>query len=81
MPLNIRDPEVDALASKLADLRRLTKTQVVKDALRRELEREQRKTPLWDRLQPLLDEIAARPDTGVVTDKAFYDVLSGELER
>ena len=37
MPLNIRDAEVDRLARQLAALNQTTKTQAVKDALRREL--------------------------------------------
>ncbi len=81
MGLNIRDPEVDELATRLASLKGVTKTQAVKEALRRELELSERKAPLWERLQPLLDEIASRPDTGVVIDKAFFDDLSGEHER
>ena len=81
MALNIRDPEVDELATRLAKVKRVTKTQAVKEALSSELERQERKKPLWERLQPLLDEIAASPDTGVTIDKAFFDELSGEDER
>lgn len=81
MGLNIRDAEVDELAARLASLKGVTKTQAVKEALRRELELAEKKAPLWERLKPLIDEIASRPDTGVVIDKAFYDDLSGEYER
>lgn len=78
MPLNIRDPEVDRLARQLAALNQTTKTQAVKDALRRELARAQMKKPLWERIKPLRDEVAAYPDSGVIVDKAFFDELSGE---
>jgi antitoxin VapB len=78
MPLNIRDAEVDRLAAQLAALNRTTKTQAVKDALRHELARVQKKQPLWTRIAPLRAEIAAYPDSGVVIDKAFFDELSGE---
>jgi len=78
MPLNIRDAEVDRLATQLAALNQTTKTQAVKDALRRELARAQLKKPLWERIKPLRDEIAAYPDSGVIVDKAFFDELSGE---
>jgi antitoxin VapB len=78
MPLNIRDAEVDRLASLLAALYHTTKTQAVKDALRRELARAQMKMSLWQRIKPLRDEIAAYPDSGVIVDKAFFDELSGE---
>ncbi len=81
MALNIRDPEVDELATQLARQKGVTKTQAVKEALRRELERVDRSTPLLEKLRPLIDEISKWPDTGIVTDKAFYDDLSGEDER
>jgi antitoxin VapB len=78
MPLNIRDAEVDRLAKQLAALNQTTKTQAVKDALRRELARAQMKKSLWERIKPLRDEIGAYPDSGVILDKAFFDELSGE---
>jgi antitoxin VapB len=76
MPLNIRDDEVDRLAAKLAGLNRTTKTQAVKVALQHELQRAQKREPLWERVKPLRDRIAASPDSGVVIDKAFFDELS-----
>jgi antitoxin VapB len=81
MALNIRDPEVDELATRLAKDRGVTKTQAVKEALLGELQRREPKAPRWERLQPIVDRIAARPDTGVVIDKAFFDDLAGEDER
>ncbi len=82
MALHIRDPEVDQLAARLARRKRVTKTQAVKDALRSELDRvEKRSGSLWERLQPLLKEIQNWPDTGVVIDKAFFDEINGEDER
>lgn len=80
MPLNIRDDEVDRLATQLAALNRTTKTKAVKDALRRELARAQKKQPLWERIRPLREEIAAYPDSGVVIDKAFFDELGGDRD-
>jgi len=50
-------------------------------ALRGELGRVEPRAPLWERLQPIIDRIASRPDTGVFIDKAFFDDLSGEDER
>jgi hypothetical protein len=46
MPLNIRDAGVDRLAKLLAALNHTTKTQAVKDALRRELARASEKVAL-----------------------------------
>lgn len=81
MPLNIRDNEVDRLAAQLAALNKTTKTQAVKDALRHELARARKTQPLWERVKPLRDEIAAYPDSGVTVDKAFFDELSGETDE
>lgn len=46
MPLNIRDPEVDRLATQVAALNRTTKTQAVKDALKSALARAHAELPL-----------------------------------
>lgn len=78
MPLNIRDEEVNQLAEQLAGLTGTTKTQAVKIALEHELRRTRNQTPLWERLRPFRQRIAAYPDTGVAIDKAFFDALSGE---
>lgn len=51
MPLFIRDPEVDALASEIQKLTKApTKTEAVRRALRHELERNRQAQPLRDRL-------------------------------
>ncbi|WP_309085842.1 type II toxin-antitoxin system VapB family antitoxin [Chelativorans sp.] len=78
MPLNIRSEEVNQLAEALAERLHVTKTEAVKRALENELQRQDKKVPLRERLKPLLDEIAARPDTGLKADKAFFDELSGD---
>jgi antitoxin VapB len=77
MPLNIRSEEVNRLAERLAARRRLTKTEVVKQALQNELRRAEEEIPLWERLRPLRETIAACPDTGEQADKEFFDELSG----
>ena len=46
MPLFIKDPEVDRVAQHLARVRHVSKTEVVREALRRELEREEGKADL-----------------------------------
>ena len=78
MPLNIRSEEVNRLADKLALAKRMSKTDAVKTALENELRRVEESIPLWERLKPLRDEIAAYPDTGLEADKAFFDELSGD---
>ena len=46
MPLFIKDPEVDRVAQHLSRVRHVSKTEVVREALRRELEREEGKADL-----------------------------------
>lgn len=78
MAFHIRDGETDTLVRELARKRGCGLTEAVKQAVGAELRREAERIPLWERLQPLLDEVAAVPDTGLKADKAFYDWLSGE---
>lgn len=78
MPLNIRSEEVNRLAEKLAARTRLNKTAAVKLALENELRRAEEAVPLWERLKPLREKIAAYPDTGLAADRAFFDGLSGD---
>ena len=76
--LQIRSDYVNKMAERLAGLKRLTKTDAVKLALENELRRIEEEKPLLERLSPIMDRIAARPATGLMADKAFYDDLSGE---
>jgi antitoxin VapB len=79
MALFIKDPEVDALAQELASLKRTTKTEAVRLALRSEIEREK------GRLDLVAQSIAfarglrerAGPNPQPV-DKAFTDGLYGD---
>jgi antitoxin VapB len=79
VPLNIRDEEVNALASELARRRQVTKTEAVKQALQNELRLIGKGLPLRERLRPLQQRVASYPSTGLEADKAFYDELSGDL--
>jgi antitoxin VapB len=78
MALHIRDEETDRLVRALAERKRIPLTQAVKLAVGNELQREDEKLSLWERLKPLRDRINSRPDTGLEADKAFYDELSGD---
>ncbi|MCW2319013.1 antitoxin VapB [Rhodoblastus acidophilus] len=78
MPLNIRNEEVNQLAEKLAAQKRVNKTEAVRIALENELRRASEALPLWERLKPLRDRVAAYPDSGLVADKAFFDELNGD---
>jgi antitoxin VapB len=46
MALFVKDPEVDSLAQELASLKRVTKTEAVRQALRGEIDREKDKLAL-----------------------------------
>jgi antitoxin VapB len=78
MPLNIRSKEVNRLAEKLASRARVSKTEAVRIALVNELERQERRIPLAERLRPLLERVDAVPDTGLPADMAFFDDLNGQ---
>lgn len=78
MGLNIRDNEVDELATRLAERTKSTKTEAVRLALRHELQRLDSTESLWERLKPLQDRVLSYPRTGLEADKAFYDELSGD---
>ena len=78
MPLNIRSEAVNQLAEKLASRAGVSKTEAVRLALVNELGRRDKAVPLAERLRPLLDRIAAMPNTGLEADKAFYDSLNDE---
>jgi antitoxin VapB len=78
MPLNIRSEEVNRLAEKVAGLARVSKTEAVRIALVREVERLEAKPSLLERMRPARARIAQHPDTGLEADKAFFDELNGE---
>ncbi|GEO98732.1 type II toxin-antitoxin system VapB family antitoxin [Methylobacterium haplocladii] len=79
MPLNIRSDEVNRLADKLAAVARVSKTEAVRLALVNELERrEQSLSEFLARIKPIQDRIARYPETGLKTDKAFFDSLYDE---
>jgi antitoxin VapB len=83
MAFHIRDAATDAAVRRLAKLKRKTLTDTIRDAVEHEYEREceQRKLPLWERLKPIHERLAALAKPGgLPADKAFYDELSGEDE-
>lgn len=75
MALHIRDAETDFLVRTLAQRRRVSLTEAIKVATRNELQKDDNKPSLWERLKPVQDRIAARGSTGLEADKAFFDSL------
>ncbi|WP_283536018.1 type II toxin-antitoxin system VapB family antitoxin [Methylorubrum extorquens] len=52
MALHLRDAETDRLVGLLAERKGVPLTEAVKLAVRNELEREERRPGLWERLKP-----------------------------
>jgi antitoxin VapB len=78
VPLNIRSDEVNVLAEQLAGLRKVTKTEAVRQALKEAVKRENDNVPFMERIKAIQDRIASYPETGLKADKAFFDELSGD---
>jgi len=78
MALHIRDAETDRLVRLLAERKGVPLTEAIKVAVRNELERDEARPGLWERLRPLHEWVAARPSTGLDADKAFFDGLNDE---
>lgn len=78
--LFVKDPEVNALAQELAFLKRTTKTEAVRVALRGEIEREKGRLDLVAQSAAFARGLRERagPNPQPV-DKAFRDGLYGEL--
>lgn len=76
MALYVKDPEVDRLASELAEIRKTTKTEVIKQALRQEMEREQ-SDDFVERVMAFARRAKAMGDPSKIqpVDKTFIDSL------
>lgn len=81
--LFIKDSETAALASELAAELGTTKTEVVRDALRRrkaELKLPNEKEPDWlEWMRAYRAEHPLPAPTGLKADKAFFDEMWGEI--
>ncbi len=80
MPLYVKDPEVDRLAARLAALRHTSKTEVVRAALRHELERIDGVPSLVERGVAFARTLRERAELGKgqPADKDFIDGLYGQ---
>lgn len=77
MALYVKDPEVDALAERLMALRKVNKTEAVRQALLGELERESARPDLVEQSAAFSQAFMAKrdPDRAAPADKAFIDGL------
>jgi antitoxin VapB len=80
MALYVKDNEVDRLAKRLASLRNVSKTEVIRQALLRELEREEEKPSLVEIGVAFCRSLRAKGDAAraAPADKAFIDSLYGD---
>lgn len=80
MAFHIKNPETDALARKVAALKKIGLTEAVHAALAHELEREQGKPSLVDVGIQFCRDLRAKgnPAMGQPADKAFRDSLYGD---
>lgn len=81
MAFHVRDRETDRVVRELAARTGESLTATIRSACEAELQRIDGPADRERRLaamQAIVDEIATWPDTGVVTDKAFFDALNDE---
>lgn len=77
MAFHIKNPETDALARKVASLKKTGLTEAIHTALRHELDREEAKPSLVETGVQFLRDLRAKanPARGKPADKAFRDSL------
>jgi antitoxin VapB len=80
MPLYVKDREVDRLAKRLALLRKTTKTAVVRQALERELEREEAASSLVEKGMAFVKALHARSHS-LQEATAYKDFIDGLYEK
>lgn len=80
MALYVKDNEVDRLAKRLSALRNVSKTEVIRQALANELEKEEARPSLVEIGVAFCRSLRARGDAARATpaDKAFIDSLYGD---
>lgn len=77
MAYSIKDARTDRVIRELAKAKGKPILDSIREACENELRRERMKTPLWDRLQPLVRKVSAAPKTGERADRAYFDDISG----
>jgi antitoxin VapB len=77
MSFYIKDAATDEAVRRLAELRGVSLTEAIREAVEKALRDERRKT-LPDRLDAIARDLQEYPRTGLEADKEFYDRLSGD---
>ena len=77
MTIYIKDPATDRAVRELAELRSVSLTEAIREAVEAQLkqERADRAKTRDEKLQEIQDAFAAMPKSGLKADKEFYDSL------
>jgi antitoxin VapB len=76
MPLYVKDQEVDRLAERLSTLRKVSKTEAVRQALAHELARAEGEPTLMVKAKAFIRDLDVKhPKVGTAADKDFIDSL------
>lgn len=78
MPYNIKDPRTDQFIGELARVKGKLILDFIREVCENELQRERRKSPLWDRLRPPVSRVAVAPKTRKKAGRTVFDELSGD---
>lgn len=81
MAFHVRDPETDRVVRELASTKGVTITEAIRSACDEALQNERQgmsKDERFARMRAIREELARMRDTGVKTDKAFFDALNDE---
>lgn len=81
MAFHVRDPETDRIVRQLAATKGTSITEAIRAACDEALKtaaQTMTKEERHARMRAIREELARLPDTGVKTDKAFFDALNDE---
>jgi antitoxin VapB len=78
MAFSVKDEATDAAVRRLAQLKHMSLTDTIREAVEHEYRRCRDAVPLPERLKELADRYRAFPETGEKADKSFFDELSGD---
>lgn len=78
MGLSIKNAAVETLARDLAKRNGTGVTDIIHQALKEKADRDDAEPSLWEKTAPIRERLEKAGRTGLVADKAFYNMLSGE---
>lgn len=79
MAFSVKDPETDQAVRRLAQLKKITLTDTIREAVEAEYQRLNSDVPLVERLERLAVKYRSFPERDLSADKSFFDDLSGGI--